>query len=207
MGHRFWVPLHYSSTPRAYLYPPRVRHGAPRLSPWTGRRPSPREMEHLSVGFRRCPVGSCLNPNVGRGSRLMALTSCPMLRSTASSTTCEWGCRTVWPQRGSKPRSYLRIGGMTRGWSAASTRGMSLGRGLWITWRTNTMVPCGRTGQHGDFRDWEPIWTKTCPRPQISEDYRWEVHPMTMKTAYRPRRSRIQTRRRPTPLCGRLYRY
>ena len=39
------------------------------------------------------------------------------------------------------------------------------------------------------------------------EDYRWEELPTTMKTAYRTRRSRTRTRKRPIPQCGRLYRY
>ena len=51
----------------------------------------PREMSPLSVWLKQCPCGSCLNSNVGRANRLMAETFCPMLRSTTSSTTCEWG--------------------------------------------------------------------------------------------------------------------
>ena len=34
-----------------------------------------------------------------------------------------------------------------------------------------------------------------------------EVHPTTMKTAYRTKRSRTRTRKRPIPQCGWLYRY
>ena len=39
------------------------------------------------------------------------------------------------------------------------------------------------------------------------EDYRWEARPTTMKTAYRTRRSRTRTKKRPIPQCGWLYRY
>ena len=58
-----------------------------------------------------------------------------------------------------------------------------------------------------DFPEGGPIATVTSPTPQNSEDYQWEVHPTTMKTAYRTGRSRIRTRTRPIPQCGRLYRY
>ena len=58
----------------------------------------------------------------------------------ASSTTCGWGCTTVWQPRRGGPWSHLRIGGMTRCWSPATTRRMSSWRGSWITSRTNTMV-------------------------------------------------------------------
>ena len=118
-----------------------------------------------------------------------------------------WGCMTVWQPRRGGPWSHLRIGGMTRCWSPASTRRMSSWRGSWITSRTNTMVRLGRTHQHGTFQEWVPIATVTSPRPQISEDYRWEVHPTTMKTAYRTRKSRNRTQKRPIPQCGRLYLY
>ena len=64
-----------------------------------------------------------------------------------------------------------------------------------------------RTHRHGIFQEWVPIATRTSPMPQISEDYRWEVHPTTMNTAYRTRRSRTRTRKRPIPQCGRLYLY
>ena len=67
--------------------------------------------------------------------------------------------------------------------------------------------PVGSDPPTGIFQEWGPIATVTSPMPQISEDYRWEVHPTTMKTAYRTRRSRIRTRKRPIPQCGRLYRY
>ena len=43
--------------------------------------------------------------------------------------------------------------------------------------------PVGRNRRHEDFSEWEPIWSRTCPRPQIPEDYRWEVQLLTMKTA------------------------
>ena len=117
------------------------------------------------------------------------------------------GCTTVWQPRRGGPWTHLRIGGMTRCWSPASTRRMSSWRGSWITSRTNTMVRLGRTHQHGIFQEWVSIATFTSPRPQIFEDYRWEVHPTTMKTAYRTRRSRTRTQKRPIPQCGRLYRY
>ena len=45
------------------------------------------------------------------------------------------------------------------------------------------------------------------PRPQISEDHRWEKLPTKMKTAYRTRRSQNRTQKRPIPQCGRLYLY
>ena len=58
-----------------------------------------------------------------------------------------------------------------------------------------------------DFPRMGSVATRTRLMPQISEDYRWEACPTTMKTAYRTRRSRNRTRRRPIPQCGRLYRY
>ena len=61
--------------------------------------------------------------------------------------------------------SHLRIGGMTRCWSPASTRRMSSRRGSWITSRTNTMVRLGRTHQRGVFQEWEPVATSTSPEP------------------------------------------
>ena len=74
------------------------------------------------------------------------------------------------------PWSHLRIGGMTRRWSPASTRRMSSWRGSWITSRTNTMVRLGRTRRRGILQEWGPIATVTSPTPQIFEDYRWGVH-------------------------------
>ena len=53
------------------------------------------------------------------------------------------------------------------------------------------------------FQEWEPVATSTSPRPQIFEDYRWESRPTTMKTAYRTRRSRTRTQKKPIPRCGR----
>ena len=107
-----------------------------------------------------------------------------------------------------KKRSHLRIGRMTRCWSPASTTRTSSWPGSWITSRTNTMVRLGRTHQHGIFQEWVPIATVTTSlRPQISEDYRWEELPTTMKTAYRTRRSRNRTQKGPIPQCGRLYLY
>ena len=106
-----------------------------------------------------------------------------------------------------KKRSHLRIGGMTRCWSPASTRRMSSWRGSWITSRTNMMVRLGQTRQPGILQEWGPRATRTSPMPQIFEDYRWEARPTTMKTAYRTRRSRTQTPKRPIPQCSRLYRY
>ena len=81
------------------------------------------------------------------------LTSCPTPRSTTSSTTCGWGCTTVWQPRRGGPWSHLRIGGMTRCWSPASTRRMGSWQGSWITSRTNTMVRLGRTHQRGVFEE------------------------------------------------------
>ena len=118
-----------------------------------------------------------------------------------------WGCTTVWQPRRGGPWSHLRIGGMTRCWLPASTRRTSSWRGSWITSQTNTMVRLGRTHQHGIFREWVPIATVTSPSPQISEDYRWEELPTTMKTAYGTRRSRNRTQKRPIPQCGRLCLY
>ena len=87
--------------PRVYQCPSRVKRGVPRLSPWMGRKPSPRVMKHSSVGLRRCPCRSCLSQRRGGISQWMALTSCPTPRSTTSSTTCRWRCTTVWqPKRG-----------------------------------------------------------------------------------------------------------
>ena len=54
---------------------------------------------------------------------------------------------------------------------------MSSWRRSWITSRTNTMVRLGRTRRRGIFQEWGPIATVTRPTPQISEEYRWEVHP------------------------------
>ena len=62
-------------------------------------------------------------------------------------------------------------------------------------------------GPVGIFQEWGPRATRTSPRPRIFEDYRWEVHPTTMKTAYPTRRSRIRNWKRLMPQCGRLYRY
>ena len=163
--------------PRVYQCPPRVKRGVPRLSWWMGRKPSQRVIKHSSVGLRRCPCGSCLSPRRGRISQWMVLTSCRTPRSTTSSTTCGWGCTTVWQPRRGGPWSHLRIGGMTRYWSPASTRRMSSGRGSWITSRTDMMVRLGRTRRRGSFQEWKPIATTTRLLPQISEDYRWEVHP------------------------------
>ena len=84
---------------------------------------------------------------------------------------------------------------------------MSSSRESWITSRTNMMVRLGRTRQRGIFQEWGPVATRTRPMPQISEDYRWEGRPTTIKTAYRTRRSQTQTRRRRIPQCGWLYRY
>ena len=148
-----------------------------------------------------------MSPRQGRISQWMALTSCPTPRSTTLSTTCGWGCTTVWQPRRGGPWSHLRIGGMTRCWSPASTRRMSSWRGSWITSRTNLIVWLGRTRRRGIFQEWGPVATKIWPRAQISEDYRWEARPTMMKTAYRTRRSRTRTRKRPIPQCGRLYRY
>ena len=76
-----------------------------------------------------------------------------------------------------------------------------------ITLRTNMMVRLARSRRRGIFQEWGPVATRTRPMPQVSEDYRWEVHPTTMKTAYRTRRSQTRTQKRPIPQCGRLYRY
>ena len=124
----------------------------------------------------------------------------PLLLTTRSGFT-------VWLPRRGGPWSHLCIGGMTRCWSPASTRRMSSWRGSWITSRTNMMVRLGRTRRHGIFQEWVPTTTKTRPTPQISEDYRWEELPTTMKTAYRTRRSQTWTQQRPIPQCGRLCRY
>ena len=72
------------------------------------------------------------------------------------------------PRRGG-PWSHLRIGGMTRCWSAASTRRMSSWRGSWITLRTNMMVRLGRTRRRGIFPLWGPVATSTRLMPQISK--------------------------------------
>ena len=69
------------------------------------------------------------------------------------------------------------------------------------------IVQLGRTRRRGIFQEWGPVATRTRPMPHIPEDYRWEELPTTMKTAYRTRRSRTQTRKRPIPQCGRLYGY
>ena len=120
---------------------------------------------------------------------------------------CEWGCMTVWQPRRGRPWSHLRIGGMTRCWSPASTRRMSSWRGSWITSRTHMIVRLGRTRRRGISQEWGPIATRTRMVPQISEDYWWEARPTTMKTAYRTRRSRTRTLKRPISQCGGLYRY
>ena len=99
----------------------------------------------------------------------------------------------MWQPKRGGPWSHLRIGGMTRCWSPASTRRMSSWRGSWITSRTNMVVRLGRTRLHGFLQEWEPIATRTRPMLQISEDYWWEARPTTMKTAYRTRRSRTRT--------------
>ena len=67
--------------------------------------------------------------------------------------------------------------------------------------------PLGSDPPTWDFPRMGVKATRTTPMPQISEDYRWEPRPTTMKTAYRTRRSRTRTRKRPIPQCGRLYRY
>ena len=65
----------------------------------------------------------------------------------------------------------------------------------------------GPVGSDTPTWDFPRMATVTSPMPQISEDYRWEELPTTMKTAYRTRRSRSQTQKRPIPQCGRLYLY
>ena len=65
--------------------------------------------------------------------------------------------------------------------------------------------PVGSDPPTWNFQEWGPVATSTRPMPQISEDYRWEARPATMKTAYRTRRSKTRTRKRPIPQCGRLY--
>ena len=99
------------------------------------------------------PMRVMFEPKEERISQLMALMSCPTPRSTTSSTTCGWGCTTVWQPRRGGPWSHLRIGGMTRRWSPASTRRMSSWRGSWITSRTNVMVRLGRTRRRGIFQE------------------------------------------------------
>ena len=96
-----------SSTPSVFQCPPRVKLGVPRLSWWMERKPSPGVMKHSSVGLRRCPCGSFLSPRRGRISQWMLLTSCPTPRWTASSTTCGWGCTTVWQPRRGEPWSHI----------------------------------------------------------------------------------------------------
>ena len=103
------------------------------------------------------PMKVMFEPKEGWIGQLMALTSCPTPTSTTSSTTCGWGCTTVWQPRSGGPWSHLRIGGMRRCWSPASTRRMSSWRGSWTTSRTNTMVRLGRTHQRGVFQEWEPV--------------------------------------------------
>ena len=67
--------------------------------------------------------------------------------------------------------------------------------------------PVGSDPPTWDFPRMETVATGTRPMPQSSEDYRWEACPTTMNTAYRTRRSRTRTQKRPIPQCGRLYRY
>ena len=98
------------------------------------------------------------------------------------------GCTTVWQPRRGGPWSHLCMAGMTGCWSPASTRRMSSWRGSWITSRTNMMVRLGRTRGRGIFQEWGPVATRTRLMPQISEEYRWEELPTTMKTAYLTRR-------------------
>ena len=43
--------------------------------------------------------------------------------------------------------------------------------------------PVGSDPSTWDFQEWGPVATGTRPMPQISEDYRWEELPTTMKTA------------------------
>ena len=76
-----------------------------------GAQAQPTGDETFIRGLRRCPCGSCLSPKRGRISQWMALTSFPTPRSTTSSTTCGWGCRTVCQPRRGEPWSDLRIGG------------------------------------------------------------------------------------------------
>ena len=157
--------------------PPWVKRGVPRLSWWMGRKPSPRVMKHSSVGLKRCPCRSCLSPRRGRISQWMALTCCPTPRSTTSSTTRGWGCTTMWQPRRGGPWSHLRIGGMTRCWSPASTRRMSSWRGSWITSRTNIMVRLGWTRRRGIFQEWGPVVTRTQLMPQVPKVIRGKRAP------------------------------
>ena len=99
------------------------------------------------------PMKVMFDPRRGQISQLMALTSCPTPRSTTSSTTCGWGCTTVWQPRRGGPWSHLCISGITRCWSPASTRGMGSWRGSWITSRTNVMVRLGRSRRRGIFQE------------------------------------------------------
>ena len=172
-----------------------------------GAKAQPTSDEALIRRVEAVPMKVMFEPKEGTDQPIDGIHVRPTLRSTTSSTTCGWRCTTVWQPRRGGPWSHLRIGRMTRCWSPASTRRTSSWRGSWITSRTNTQVRLGPTHQHGTFREWVPIATVTSPRPQISEDYRWEELPATMKTGYRTRRSQNRTQRRPIPQCGRLYLY
>ena len=59
--------------------------------------------------------------------------------------------------------------------------------------------PVGSDPPTWDFPRMGAGATRTRSMPQISEDYRWESQPTTMKTAYPMRRSQTRTRKRPIP--------